>query len=56
MTTISRTSPNPPLGMYPQLLLYGQVGRAPSNNRTRTTIKIVPMEILLAILNSQFAG
>lgn len=34
--------PSPPLGPYPQLALWPQVGSAPTNARIRMTIRIVP--------------
>jgi hypothetical protein len=41
--------PSPPLGAYPQLLLWGHVGNAPNRNRISMTNKIVPkfMRVLL---------
>src|SRR5436190_2850845 len=41
-TRITKTSPSPPLGPYPQLRLCGQCGSAPSNMRMRITRRIVP--------------
>jgi hypothetical protein len=38
-----RIKPRPPLGPYPQLLLCGQAGNAPSNIRTSRTINMVPI-------------
>ena len=41
-TRMTSTTPNPPVGPYPQFLLCGQVGRAPSNIRMSKTTKTVP--------------
>jgi hypothetical protein len=43
MIRIRRIKPSPPLGQYPQPELYGQVGSAPINRRTRIINRIVPM-------------
>jgi len=47
MIRIKRTKPIPPVGKYPQFRLWGQVGNAPNNSKTRTTIKMVPNIVLL---------
>jgi hypothetical protein len=44
---ISKMTPKPPLGKYPQPELYGQVGNAPTNRRIRIITRIVPMVHLL---------
>ena len=36
------TSPNPPLGAYPQFLLWGHAGIAPNNIKIKSTKTIVP--------------
>lgn len=36
------TIPNPPLGAYPQFLLWGHAGMAPSNIKIKSTKTIVP--------------
>ena len=41
--TINRIVPIPPLGQYPQFLLYGHLGTAPINKRMRITTKMVPI-------------
>ena len=43
MRTIKRIVPIPPLGQYPQLLLYGHLGTAPINKRMRITIRMMPI-------------
>jgi len=40
--TMITSSPTPPTGPYPQLLLCDQVGNAPTSIRTRTINKMVP--------------
>jgi hypothetical protein len=42
MTRMVRTTPNPPVGAYPQFRLCGQVGSAPINIRTSRITKTVP--------------
>src|SRR5437868_2153935 len=44
MTTMARTSPRPPVGGYPQSLLWDQTGMTPKRMRINTTIKTVPMQ------------
>jgi hypothetical protein len=44
---ISKMTPKPPLGKYPQPELYGQLGNAPTNRRIRIITRIVPMVHLL---------
>jgi hypothetical protein len=39
------TSPSPPLGPYPQLLLWGHVGIAPMSMSTTTMSRIIPMDM-----------
>src|SRR5215211_2584990 len=41
--TIKRIVPIPPLGQYPQFLLYGHVGTAPSNKMMRITKRMMPI-------------
>ncbi len=41
MITITRIRPTPPLGPYPQFLLYGQLGIAPSSKRIKIITRIV---------------
>lgn len=43
MRTMTRTSPSPPVGAYPQLLLCDQFGSAPTSANTKITINIVPI-------------
>lgn len=47
MTKIRRTSPSPPLGKYPQFLLWRQVGSAPKRTSINITISIMPMLFFL---------
>jgi hypothetical protein len=44
-TTMSTTTPRTPLGPYPQLLLYGQLGIAPINSKTTTINNNAPSDI-----------
>ena len=44
MIRINSSRPSPPLGKYPQLRLWGQVGSAPIRSNTRMTIRMVDME------------
>lgn len=39
----TRSNPIPPLGPYPQLLLWGHLGTTPRSNRTRIINSIKPM-------------
>jgi len=41
--TIKRIVPIPPLGQYPQFLLYGHLGNAPINKRMRITNRMTPI-------------
>lgn len=43
MRTMTRTSPTPPVGAYPQLLLCDHVGSAPTSAKIKITINIVPI-------------
>jgi hypothetical protein len=43
---MSRTSPRPPLGKYPQFRLYGHVGALPNTIRINSINKIVPNMIM----------
>jgi len=47
MIKIKSTKPNPPLGKYPQLALWGQVGSAPTSSRTNMMIRMVLISFLL---------
>jgi hypothetical protein len=40
---IKRIVPIPPLGQYPQFLLYGHLGTAPINKTTRITKRMMPI-------------
>jgi len=42
MSRMITTSPNPPLGAYPQFLLWGHAGIAPNNIKIKITKTIVP--------------
>jgi hypothetical protein len=54
---MSKTRPNPPLGQYPQLRLYGQDGSAPNNRMTRTITRIKLMaDYLLIVEKNLFKG
>jgi len=44
---MTRRIPNPPLGKYPQLALWGHIGRTPTSINTRTTMRIP--EILIGL-------
>jgi hypothetical protein len=44
---IKRIVPIPPLGQYPQFLLYGHVGTAPINRTMRIIKRMVPILDLL---------
>jgi len=46
-TKTIRRIPNPPLGKYPQLALWGQLGSAPTSNKIKTIRRIV--EILIGM-------
>src|ERR1700757_3918436 len=41
-TTMTRASPRPPLGAYPQSQLCDHLGKAPQSAKIKTTIRIVP--------------
>jgi hypothetical protein len=43
MRTINRIVHIPPLGQYPQILLYGHLVNAPINNRMRITNRMMPI-------------
>jgi hypothetical protein len=40
---IKRIVPIPPLGQYPQFLLYGHLGTAPINKTMRITKRMMPI-------------
>lgn len=48
--TMIKTSPMPPLGPYPQPLLWGQLGTAPININTRIINNTVPNDIFFSLL------
>ena len=43
MMMIKRIKPKPPLGKYPQPVLYGHVGRAPTRSKIKMITRIVPI-------------
>jgi len=48
----TRRKPSAPLGIYPQVPLYGQIGSTPRHNTPNTTITIVLILILLLFAHS----
>jgi len=50
MIRIKRIKPNPPLGPYPQLALWDQVGKTPTSINTNMTMIIVLISFLLFFL------
>jgi hypothetical protein len=50
MTRIKRTRPSPPLGPYPQLVLWGHAGSTPMSNKTKITINTVDIAAILSTI------
>ena len=53
MSRMITTSPNPPLGAYPQFLLWGHAGMAPNNIKIKSTKMIVPNMSISFALNAK---
>ena len=53
ITTINRIRPRIPLGKYPQLLLCGHVGNAPTSSRITRTKSSVPIVVSLQVSYQQ---
>src|SRR3990172_7157653 len=55
-STISSTTPNPPLGRYPQLRLWDHVGNTPASRSTNTTSSTIPIALLHVWLQTRSQG
>lgn len=51
--TIIKIVPNNPLGPYPQLLLYRQLGSEPIRNKINKIIRIVPNITILFLVENE---
>jgi hypothetical protein len=53
---ITRISPTPPVGAYPQLRLWDHLGKTPRSAMIKITIKIVPSIVSSALLLPNFSN